>query len=43
MMGFFVAPHVYVEKGTPTYELLKGVIICLVISILSLTYIVVTH
>ncbi|MBI4858572.1 MAG: hypothetical protein HY818_17695 [Acetobacterium woodii] len=34
MMGLFIAPYVQIEKGTPTYEMLKGGIITLVLLIL---------
>jgi hypothetical protein len=40
MMWSFVAPHVNVEKGTPTYEMIKGGIITLELLILYLVYLV---
>ncbi|AWW27228.1 hypothetical protein DOZ58_11645 [Acetobacterium sp. KB-1] len=43
MMGLFVAPHVHVEKGTPSYEMIKGGIITLALLILYLVYLVNTR
>ncbi|MBU4438987.1 MAG: hypothetical protein KJ779_05400 [Firmicutes bacterium] len=43
MMGLFIAPHVHVEKGTPTYELLKGCIIGITLVILYIIYLVNTR
>nr|WP_320023956.1 hypothetical protein [uncultured Acetobacterium sp.] len=43
MMGLFIAPHVHVEKGTPTYELLKGAIIFMLIAVVAITILVVTR
>jgi hypothetical protein len=43
MMGLFVAPHVRVEKGTPSYEMIKGGIITLALLILYLVYLVNTR
>ncbi|KNZ43452.1 hypothetical protein [Acetobacterium bakii] len=40
MVGLFVAPHVKVEKGTPTYELIKGALIMVVICIIALIILV---
>nr|WP_320023955.1 hypothetical protein [uncultured Acetobacterium sp.] len=34
LMGLFIAPHIQIEKGTPTYELLKGAIITIALLIL---------
>ncbi|MBI4858574.1 MAG: hypothetical protein HY818_17705 [Acetobacterium woodii] len=40
MMGLFIAPHVHIEKGTPTYELIKGALIMVVVSIIALIILV---
>jgi hypothetical protein len=43
MMGLFIAPHVRVEKGTPTYEMIKGGIIFMLIAVVAITILVVTR
>nr|WP_320023957.1 hypothetical protein [uncultured Acetobacterium sp.] len=43
MMWSFVAPHVHVEKGTPTYEMIKGGIIFILIAVVAITILVVTR